>query len=88
MSPTAERQKEIDFTDPYYESELVIVVQKDGKFANATSLEDLSGAKITAQLNTFHYTVIDQIQEWRNNKQWIIFSHANSTSFWHDRWLC
>lgn len=61
MSPTAERQKEIDFTDPYYESELVIVVQKDGKFANATSLEDLSGAKITAQLNTFHYNVIDQI---------------------------
>ncbi|EOT33612.1 ABC transporter permease subunit [Enterococcus durans] len=61
MSPTAERKKEIDFTDPYYESQLVVVVQKDGKYANAKSLADLSGAKITAQLNTFHYDVIDQI---------------------------
>lgn len=30
MSPTAERRKEIDFTDPYYESQLVVVVQKKG----------------------------------------------------------
>lgn len=61
MSPTAERRKEIDFTDAYYESHLVIVVNKNGDFANAKSLEDFKGAKITAQLNTFHYTVIDQI---------------------------
>lgn len=63
MSPTAERALTIDFTDPYYESDLVIVVKKDGPYANATSLEDFSGAKITGQLNTFHYTVIDQIPD-------------------------
>lgn len=61
MSPTAERKETIDFTAPYYESELVVVVRKDSKFANALSLNDLSGAVITGQLNTFHYTVIDQI---------------------------
>ncbi|MPN11737.1 hypothetical protein SDC9_159045 [bioreactor metagenome] len=38
-----------------------MVVRKDGAYAKATSLADFSGAKITAQLNTFHYTVIDQI---------------------------
>lgn len=62
MSPTAERKESIDFTDNYYTSELVIVVKKGGKYENATSLQDFKGAKITAQLNTFHYTVIDQIE--------------------------
>ena len=63
MSPTEERLYTIDFTDPYYESDLVIVVRKDGAYANATSLADFAGAKITGQLNTFHYTVIDQIPD-------------------------
>lgn len=62
MSPTAERKKTIDFSDSYYKSELVMVVKKGGKYENASSIQDFSGAKITAQLNTFHYTVIDQIQ--------------------------
>lgn len=61
MSPTEERKVTIDFTEPYYESELCIVVKNDGAYAGATSLADFSGAKITGQLNTFHYTVIDQI---------------------------
>ena len=61
MSPTAKRKMTIDFTDYYYQSELVVVVRKDGPFANATKLEDLSGAVICAQLNTFHDTVVDQI---------------------------
>lgn len=61
MSPTAERRLTIDFTAPYYETDLVVVVRKDGPYANARSLDDLKGARITGQLGTLHYTVIDQI---------------------------
>ncbi len=61
MSPTAERKESIDFSENYYKSDLVIVVKKGGKFENAKTLADFAGAKITAQLNTFHYSVIDQI---------------------------
>lgn len=62
MSPTAERAKAIDFSDNYYKSDLVMVVRKGGPYENATSLKDFKGAKITAQLNTFHYEAIDQIE--------------------------
>lgn len=54
MSPTAERKEAIDFSDAYYTSQLVIVVGKDGAFANATKLADFNGAKIAAQIGTFH----------------------------------
>ncbi len=61
MSPTAERKVSIDFSDLYYTSDLVIVVKKEGAYKEAKTLADFSGAKITGQLNTFHYTVIEQI---------------------------
>ena len=61
MSPTEERKKKIDFTDTYFDSNLVMVVRKDGNYTNATSIQDFSGAKISGQLATFHYDVIDQI---------------------------
>lgn len=61
MSPTEEREESIDFTDTYYTSQLVIVVESEGAYADASCLADFNGAKLTAQLNTFHYSVIDQI---------------------------
>ena len=61
MSPTEERKATLDFSDPYRTNKLVVVVKKDSPFASATTLDELSGAVITGQLNTFHYTVIDQI---------------------------
>lgn len=62
MSPTAERAKTIDFSSPYYESDLVMIVKEDGPYANATSKADFSGAKVVAQLGTFHDDVVDQIE--------------------------
>lgn len=61
MSPTQERQATLDFTDPYYLVDMVVVVSKDGPYAAAASLADFSGAALTAQLNTTHYEVLDQI---------------------------
>ena len=61
MSPTEERKLSIAFSDTYFDSNLVMVVKADGTYASADNIQDFNGAKITAQLNTFHYTVIDQI---------------------------
>jgi len=61
MSPTEERKKSIDFTDRYYKSDLVMVVKRGSEYEDANSIQDFNGAKVTAQLSTFHYTVIDQI---------------------------
>lgn len=63
MSPTPDRRETIDFSDAYYTSELVIVVRKDSPYANATKLSDFAGAKLTAQLDTFHYTALAQAKE-------------------------
>ena len=61
MSPTEKRKLSIDFSDTYFDSNLVMVVKKDSAYVNADDIQDFSGAKVTGQLNTFHYDVIDQI---------------------------
>lgn len=61
MTPTPERKQEIDFTNPYYQCDIVLVVQKDGTYEHAQKISDFAGARMTAQLNTIHYNLIDQI---------------------------
>lgn len=63
MSPTAERKEEIDFSDPYYNSNLVVVVKKDGNYANANSIADLKGMKVAAQEGTFHEEAAKQLND-------------------------
>jgi putative lysine transport system substrate-binding protein len=52
----------MDFSDYYYDSDLVVVVRADSDLVNAKSINDFTGAKITAQLGTFHYDVLDQME--------------------------
>lgn len=61
MSPTPERKQQMDFSDSYYESDMVLVTRAESEYADATSLADFDGARVTAQLNTFHYELIEQI---------------------------
>lgn len=62
MSPTAERKKEIAFSDSYYTSEPVLLVKKDSKYADASSLDDFAGAKVTSQQGVYLYNLISQLK--------------------------
>ena len=75
MSPTDERKQVIDFTENYYTSQFVIVTKTGGKYANAKTLADFAGAKITSQLNTTNYDVIEQIPDVKKEVAMESFSH-------------
>lgn len=51
MSPTPERQKEVDFSDPYMFVQQRVVVRKADK-ENFTSVNDFNGVKVGAQKQT------------------------------------
>ena len=61
MSITAKRKESVDFTIPYYYARVVGLVRKNSPQANAKCLADLSGSRVTTQLNTLWYELIDQI---------------------------
>ena len=62
MSPTEERAKVIDFSDPYYSIQFAMVMLKDSPFAEAKTISDFSGAKVTGQLGTLHYALLEQLE--------------------------
>lgn len=62
MSPTAERAKAINFTKPYRNSTFVVITKVNSKYANAKTLNDFKGAKLTAQQGTSHYALIKQLK--------------------------
>lgn len=57
QSITADRLEIVDFSDPYYYASIVVLVPENGKYANAASVADLTGASVTSQLNTVWDTV-------------------------------
>lgn len=62
MSPTEERAKVIDFSDPYYSIQFAMVMLKDSSFAGAKSISDFADAKVTGQLGTLHYALLEQLE--------------------------
>ncbi len=62
MTATPERAEAVDFTNPYYESEMVMIVRGDDGLVSATSIQDFTGKKVLGQVNTLYDEVIDQIE--------------------------
>lgn len=63
MGYTKERDQSVDFTDPYYIRNNVLIVKKDGKYANATKLSDFKGASATTQIGTIWEQYVPQIPD-------------------------
>lgn len=54
MSPTPSRMIDIDFTNPYYTSEHVLLVESNGAYANISDISELEGARIAGQIGTLY----------------------------------
>jgi polar amino acid transport system substrate-binding protein len=61
FSITADRQKAVDFSSPYYSAAQAIITLEDSPFAGATSLAELKDATIGAQIGTTSLEAVDQI---------------------------
>ncbi len=65
MTPTEDRKAKVDFSDSYFveedDTEIVIVTTTDGRIKDAKTLNDFNGAKIIAQMGTFHIGLISQM---------------------------
>ena len=63
VSYTSKRDEAVDFSDSYYDVEQAVVTLKGSEFAGATSLAELKGAKLGAQVGTTSYqAILDLIQ--------------------------
>lgn len=61
MTDTAERRQEVNFSNIYYKSDMVLVIRNDGGYTNATALSDFDAATVSAQIGTIHDQLVDQI---------------------------
>ena len=62
MTANDEREEGIDFTTPYFSSEMVLIVPKGSELESFTDIQQFSGHKVIGQKNTNYDTVIDQIE--------------------------
>ena len=61
MTATEDRKEVVNFTDPYYTSQEVVIVRKDSNLTSITDIQELKGKTVKGQLNTLYDTIIDQI---------------------------
>lgn len=61
MTPTPERAEVVQFSDPYYDVQFAMITRADSEYADATTLEDFEGARVTGQVGTLNYDLLDQI---------------------------
>ena len=61
MTATEDRKEVVDFTDPYYTSQEVVIVRKDSTLTSITDIQELKEKIVKGQLNTLYDTIIDQI---------------------------
>lgn len=61
MSPTEDRKLSVDFTNAYYTSTHVLVMNKTSKYVTGTSLTDFAGANVVGQVETLYDSLIDQL---------------------------
>lgn len=62
MTETPERAEAVNFTTPYYESDMVVIIRNDSDLVNITDIQELAGYNVLGQANTTYDEVIDQIQ--------------------------
>lgn len=63
MSYSEERDSSVDFTNPYYQSNIVAIVRKDSSYVDVDTIAGLSNAKVISQLGTIQDQIIDQIPD-------------------------
>ncbi|MEA5018313.1 MAG: transporter substrate-binding domain-containing protein [Erysipelotrichaceae bacterium] len=63
MTETPDRAASADFTSPYYESDMVMIVRADDDLVNATSIQDFANKVVMGQMNTTYDEIIDQIND-------------------------
>ena len=75
ISITPDREKQVDFSSPYYEANQGIVVLKDSDAANASSIEDLKGLNIGVQIGTTSLDAVNEVIQPDNDPQ--VFDTSN-----------
>lgn len=63
MTDTPLRRNSINFTNPYYSSQLVIVTKTNEETSSYTKIEDFSGKKFIAQIGTVQADLIDSLAD-------------------------